>query len=256
MPDYYHAPALILTALLLPAFGYLYLRFRDTRNLFWFLGFVFRWPRWSRSIPLCRKASPGGDVLLAAGCRANLRSAQYAMFLGSLSPLRFRLGGSRILFVVPYIFPSSSTPFFSMEFTAACSPRANVSPLPACLPRVIRRWHVLGNSKRDRTCLAGSFVQRHSGLPRDLDLLHAGSCPRAHLHRMRQPADGRSPADLCLPAVFSRRLPQRDWVFWLVALLPADTSLGRSPRGFRSQSHPRHRHEQGRGGGGYDRACP
>src|SRR5208337_554285 len=29
MPDYYHAPALVLSALLLPAFGYLYLRFRD-----------------------------------------------------------------------------------------------------------------------------------------------------------------------------------------------------------------------------------
>jgi hypothetical protein len=33
MPDYYQVPALILTALLLPAFGYLYLRFRDTRTL-------------------------------------------------------------------------------------------------------------------------------------------------------------------------------------------------------------------------------
>ena len=40
MPDYYQAPALILTALLLPAFGYLYYRFRDTRTLLWFLGFL------------------------------------------------------------------------------------------------------------------------------------------------------------------------------------------------------------------------
>jgi len=40
MPDYYHAPALLLTALLLPAFGYLYLRLRDTRTLLWFLGFL------------------------------------------------------------------------------------------------------------------------------------------------------------------------------------------------------------------------
>ena len=32
MPDYYHSPALILMALLLPAFGYLYLRFRDARR--------------------------------------------------------------------------------------------------------------------------------------------------------------------------------------------------------------------------------
>ncbi|MGH9343614.1 MAG: hypothetical protein ACRD19_07630, partial [Terriglobia bacterium] len=40
MPDYYNAPALILIALLLPAFGYLYFRFRDTRALLWFLGFL------------------------------------------------------------------------------------------------------------------------------------------------------------------------------------------------------------------------
>ena len=40
MPDPYQVPALILTALLLPAFGYLYLRFRDTRTLLWFLGFL------------------------------------------------------------------------------------------------------------------------------------------------------------------------------------------------------------------------
>ena len=39
MPDFYHAPALALTALLLPAFFYLYLRFRDSRTLLWFLGF-------------------------------------------------------------------------------------------------------------------------------------------------------------------------------------------------------------------------
>ena len=41
MPDYYQLPALILTALLLPAFGHLYFRFRDTRSLLWFLGFLF-----------------------------------------------------------------------------------------------------------------------------------------------------------------------------------------------------------------------
>jgi len=41
MFDSYHMPALVLTTLLLPAFGYLYLRFRDTRTLLWFLGFLF-----------------------------------------------------------------------------------------------------------------------------------------------------------------------------------------------------------------------
>jgi hypothetical protein len=41
MPDFFQAPALILTALLLPAFGLLYSRSRDTRTLLWFLGFFF-----------------------------------------------------------------------------------------------------------------------------------------------------------------------------------------------------------------------
>ncbi len=41
MPDYYNIPALVLIELLLPAFGYLYLRFRDARTLLWFLGFFF-----------------------------------------------------------------------------------------------------------------------------------------------------------------------------------------------------------------------
>ena len=41
MPDYYQLPAMVLTALLLPAFGHLYFRFRDTRSLLWFLGFLF-----------------------------------------------------------------------------------------------------------------------------------------------------------------------------------------------------------------------
>ena len=41
MPDSYHFPALVLTVLLLPAFFQLYLRFKDTRTLLWFLGFLF-----------------------------------------------------------------------------------------------------------------------------------------------------------------------------------------------------------------------
>ena len=41
MFDSNHMPALVLTTLLLPAFGYLYMRFRDTRTLLWFLGLVW-----------------------------------------------------------------------------------------------------------------------------------------------------------------------------------------------------------------------
>ena len=102
MPDYYHAPALILTALLLPAFGYLYLRFRDTRSLLWFQGFLFA----LASMVLLYSARPKGlsaeiyHWLAAAG--QTCIQISFAMFLGSLSPLRFRLGRFHILFVVPY----------------------------------------------------------------------------------------------------------------------------------------------------------
>ena len=44
MPDSYQLPAIILTALLLPAFAQLYLRSRETRTLLWFLGFLFALP--------------------------------------------------------------------------------------------------------------------------------------------------------------------------------------------------------------------
>ncbi len=58
MPDYYHIPALALTALLLPAFGYLYRRFRDTRTLLWFLGFLFALARMLSFYPLGWQALP------------------------------------------------------------------------------------------------------------------------------------------------------------------------------------------------------
>jgi signal transduction histidine kinase len=105
MPDYYQAPALILTALLLPAFGYLYLRFRDTRTLLWFLGFVFAvfrmalldrlgsWDFQDRSHPW----------ITAAGQTSILLSS--ALFLASLSPLRFRIGRFNVLYVIPYTLP-------------------------------------------------------------------------------------------------------------------------------------------------------
>lgn len=103
MPDYYHAPALILTALLLPAFGYLYRRFRDTRTLLWFLGFLFAL---LSMILLYSTMGPGGfsgdryPWLAAAGRACTLIGT--AMFLGSLSPKCFRLGRRQILYVIPY----------------------------------------------------------------------------------------------------------------------------------------------------------
>ncbi|UWZ85650.1 ATP-binding protein [Occallatibacter riparius] len=98
-------PALIMTALLLPAFGHLYWRTRDTRNLLWFLAFFFVllrmallypgsvWEMWDSRQPWMA-AWAQACAMLASG-----------LFLGSLSPLSFRLGKVRILYAVPFILP-------------------------------------------------------------------------------------------------------------------------------------------------------
>lgn len=106
MPDTYHMPALVLTTLLLPAFGYLYLRFRDMRTLLWFLGFLFaivrmllvyRMPWWNLS-------NAGAHPWVAAASQTSIQVCS-AMFLASLSPLRFRIGRLNILYVVPFTIP-------------------------------------------------------------------------------------------------------------------------------------------------------
>ena len=103
MPDYYHLPALVLTALLLPAFGYLYLRFRDARSLLWFLGFLFSMVAMVLLYTMHGYPGAGSPWLVASGQMFIQLSA--AMFLGSLSPLRFRIGRMQVLFVVPYVAP-------------------------------------------------------------------------------------------------------------------------------------------------------
>jgi two-component system, NtrC family, sensor kinase len=106
VPDYYHIPALVLTELLLPAFGYLYLRFRDTRTLLWFLGFFFA----VISMVLVHfegawlLASSTHPWIVAAGQVAIQIST--ALFLASLSPARFRLRNFQVLYVVPYALPA------------------------------------------------------------------------------------------------------------------------------------------------------
>ena len=100
MPDYYHSPALILMALLLPAFGYLYLRFRDARSLLWFLGFLCSIVAMVLLYTMNGYPGAGSPWLVASGQTFIQLSA--AMFLGSLSPLRFRIGRFQVLFVVPY----------------------------------------------------------------------------------------------------------------------------------------------------------
>lgn len=101
MPDYYHSPALILMALLLPAFGYLYLRFRDARSLLWFLGFLCSIVAMVLLYTMNGYPGAGSPWLVASGQTFIQLSA--ALFLGSLSPLRFRVGRFQILFVVPYV---------------------------------------------------------------------------------------------------------------------------------------------------------
>ena len=105
MPDYYHAPALVLTALLLPAFGYLYLRFRDARTLLWFLGFFFALAAMVLLYTIGpRDFSPAIYPWVQATGEAGFLISS-ALFLGSLSPVVFRLGQLRVLYVIPYTAP-------------------------------------------------------------------------------------------------------------------------------------------------------
>lgn len=105
MPDYYQVPAFALTALLLPAFGYLYFKFRDARTLLWFLGFLFAIVR----MLLFYQLGPWSTILdsrpwVAAISETAIQIGS-ALFLASLSPLRFRLGRVQILYVIPYAIP-------------------------------------------------------------------------------------------------------------------------------------------------------
>jgi signal transduction histidine kinase len=105
MPDYYHIPALALTGLLLPAFGYLYLRYRDTRTLLWFMGFLFALARMLSFYPLGWLGLPDAfhPWLVAAGQTSILISS--TLFLASLSPKSFRVGRFNVLYVIPFSLP-------------------------------------------------------------------------------------------------------------------------------------------------------
>lgn len=103
MQDGYQIPALVLTTLLLPAYGHLYLRSRDTRTLLWFLAFLFSVTRMFLLYPLGASSLAPHPWATAAGQALALLSS--ALFLGSLSPLRFRAGRVRILYVIPFIGP-------------------------------------------------------------------------------------------------------------------------------------------------------
>ena len=106
MADSYHLPALVLTVLLLPAFCQLYIKFRDARTLLWLLGFLFACVRMLQNYRLGFWDYTNPAVhpwLVATGETAVLISS--AFFLASLTPLRFRVGRVRILYVIPFIVP-------------------------------------------------------------------------------------------------------------------------------------------------------
>ncbi len=105
MFDYYQVPALLLTVLLLPAFGHLYLRFRDTRTLLWLLAFSFAIVRMLTSYNLGPLTLFDGrhPWVTALGQTSILISS--ALFLASLSPVSFRVGRFNVLYAIPYTIP-------------------------------------------------------------------------------------------------------------------------------------------------------
>ena len=113
MQDWYQIPALILTMLLLPAFGRLYLRSRDTRTLLWFLAFVLTVARMLLLYPWGTWDFNDGTHPWHAAIGQACALLSSALFLGSLSPLRFRIGKVSILYVVPFIGPMLVYAIFS-----------------------------------------------------------------------------------------------------------------------------------------------
>jgi len=103
--DPYQVVAFILTALLLPGFGHLYLRFRDARTLLWFLGFLLAIIRMLATYKLGPWAFSGpGHPWMAAAGETSIQLSS-ALFLASLSPTRFRLGRWNVLYVIPFAIP-------------------------------------------------------------------------------------------------------------------------------------------------------
>lgn len=105
MHDWYQIPALILTTLLLPAFGHLYLRSRDTRTLLWFLAVLLVALRMYLFLPFGTWDTfyTVHPWVTATGEACGLLSS--ALVLASLSPLLFRIGKAQILYVIPFIAP-------------------------------------------------------------------------------------------------------------------------------------------------------
>lgn len=151
MPDYYQVPALILTALLLPAFGYLYLRFRDVRTLLWVLGFFFAVARMLLFYRLGSWDFADGNHpwLSAAGqCSTQIGSA---LFLASLSPLGFQIGKVKVLYVIPFTIPMV---LYSIFFHGVL--RASVPPAMG--------WHIFFPVLGCTSLIVAFFWASHKGV--------------------------------------------------------------------------------------------
>ena len=105
MQDWYQMPALILTAMLLPAFGYLYSRTRDIRNLLWFLAFLCTVLRMALLYPSTAVTMADTHAPWAGALAESLAMLAAGLFLGSLSPLFFKVGKRRVLYAIPYTVP-------------------------------------------------------------------------------------------------------------------------------------------------------
>lgn len=103
MYDLYQAPALALTILLLPAFGHLYYRTRNIRTLLWFVAFLLVAARAALICSTGAWALVAGNAPWRIGQALGLVAA--GLFLGSLSPLSFRVGPVRVLYAIPFTAP-------------------------------------------------------------------------------------------------------------------------------------------------------
>src|SRR5271166_5562986 len=127
MHDSYQILALILTALLLPAFGYLYLRFRDTRTMLWFLGFLFAIVRmlFFYRLGWWDFSNDAIHPWLAAAGQVSIQISS-ALFLASLSPLSFRVGRLNILYVIPFTIPLVAYSILFYGFFHGVTPKGSL----------------------------------------------------------------------------------------------------------------------------------
>ena len=129
----FHQYTLILSALFLPAFGYLYLRFRDVRTLLWILAFLAAMAGMilldPQSVMLQRIVSEAWDVALG---QAALQVSA-ALFLGSLSPKSVHLGRLRVLYAILYATPMVA---IALLFYGVCGGHAAGGAMFYLLPAI------------------------------------------------------------------------------------------------------------------------